>query len=84
MQQSKATLCKRRYSENNAAVKREDFRAQMHYRFKFALYLTFEIEKSLSRAEFVEIFGEYLRLKDDRFILKNNKNNLCQIQTALN
>lgn len=64
MQQSKAKLRKRNHPESNAAVKREDFRAQMHYRFKVALYLTFEIEKSLSRAGCVEIFGEHLKPKD--------------------
>ncbi|SPL72295.1 hypothetical protein [Acinetobacter stercoris] len=65
MEKNKARLRKGNYPESNAAVKREDFREQMHHRFRIAIYLTYEIEKSLSKAGLVEFVGSgFLKPKD--------------------
>ncbi|RSN81537.1 hypothetical protein EA770_10490 [Acinetobacter baumannii] len=63
LERNKANLRKRGYSEENAAITREEFRQQLARRGRITLHLAGEIETSLFKAQKIEYMGGYLRPK---------------------
>lgn len=63
LERNKANLRKRGYSEENAAITREEFRQQLARCGRITLYLAGEIETSLYKAKKVEFMGGYIRPK---------------------
>ncbi|MCU4582901.1 hypothetical protein KTJ32_18045 [Acinetobacter gyllenbergii] len=64
LERNKANLRKRGYSEENAAITREEFRQQLARSGRITLYLAGEIETSLYNAQKVEFMGGYVRPKE--------------------
>ncbi|WP_179998048.1 hypothetical protein [Acinetobacter sp. YH12239] len=54
----------RGYSENNAAVTKEELAQKMAYRFRITMWLAHKVISSLIKADQVMAFGSYVKPKD--------------------
>ncbi|EPF72579.1 hypothetical protein GCM10025882_32050 [Acinetobacter gyllenbergii] len=63
LERNKANLRRRGYTEENAAITREEFRQQLAHLGRISLHTAGEIETSLYNARKIEYMGGYVRPK---------------------